>query len=299
MKMNNFISYMKDKKAIIDEYLNRFLPMANEEPEMLHKAMRYSVFSGGKRLRPILIIFATQMFSPDFTSALPAACGVELIHTFSLIHDDLPALDNDTMRRGVPVCHKAFPEYVAILAGDALLTLGIRLISYEGIHWSVSYKKLVKLSNIITFNIGSRGLAGGEMMDLFSQGKKISYDELLFIHTHKTANLISASLEIGGILGGASPKEIEILKKYGTEIGIAFQIKDDILDVEGNPKILGKDIKSDIMAEKATYPAVLGMDKSKKELQERIEKAINYADYFKEDMWFLKNLALFIKNRSA
>ncbi len=296
--MNRFREYLKTKKELIDKYLNSFLPNEDDKPTILHKAMRYAVFSGGKRIRPILTLFGEEMYTGGYTKAIPAACGIELIHTFSLIHDDLPALDNDDFRRGRPTCHKAFSEDVAILCGDALFAEGMRLISYEGVNWSVSPDSIVKITGIITRTLGSRGLVGGEIMDLLSEGKDISYEDLLFIHTHKTADLIRASLEIGAIIGGMGGEALDSLSKFGEEIGIAFQIKDDILDIEGDEKLMGKPVGSDEKNKKATYPLLFGMDKAKKELHDRIDKALNYIEGFGDRAWFLKELAIFIRDRS-
>ncbi len=296
--MNRFREYLKTKKELIDKYLDSFLPKEDDKPTILHKAMRYAVFSGGKRIRPILTLFGEEMYTGGYTKAIPAACGIELIHTFSLIHDDLPALDNDDFRRGRPTCHKAFSEDVAILCGDALFAEGMRLISYEGVNWSVSPDSIVKITGIITRTLGSRGLVGGEIMDLLSEGKDISYEDLLFIHTHKTADLIRASLEIGAIIGGMGGEALDSLSKFGEEIGIAFQIKDDILDIEGDEKLMGKPVGSDEKNKKATYPLLFGMDKAKKELHDRIDKALNYIEGFGDRAWFLKELAIFIRDRS-
>ncbi len=296
--MNDFSIYLKEKKELINKYLDTFLPSVDRKPYILHKAMRYAVFAGGKRLRPILVLFSSEMFSSSYTQAIPAACGIELIHTFSLIHDDLPALDNDDLRRGKPTCHKAFSEDVAILAGDALLVHGLRLIVHEGINWALSPEKLVEIGGVITSVLGTEGLVGGEMEDLLSEGKKIDYEDLLFIHTHKTADFIRASLEIGAIIGGADEDSLSLISKFGYQIGIAFQIKDDILDIEGNEEILGKPIGSDEERKKATYPLLFGMDRAKKELSERVEKALSYIEDFGMRAWFLKDLAFFIRDRS-
>ncbi len=296
--MNRFKEYLNTKKDLIDKYLDSFLPKEDDKPSILHKAMRYAVFSGGKRIRPILTLFGEEMYTGGYTKAIPAACGIELIHTFSLIHDDLPALDNDDLRRGRPTCHKAFSEDVAILCGDALFAEGMRLISYEGVNWSVSPDSMVKIADIITHTLGSRGLVGGEMMDLLSEGKKITYEDLLFIHTHKTADLIRASLEIGAVIGGMDGEALDSLSKFGEEIGIAFQIKDDILDIEGDEKLMGKPVGSDEKNRKATYPLLFGMDRAKKELYDRIDKALSYIERFGERAWFLRELAIFIRDRS-
>ena len=296
--MNKFEEYYKEKIEIVNDYLDKFLPTEEIKPHILHKAMRYAVFSKGKRLRPILVLVGTEMFLGDFDRAIPSACGTELIHTFSLIHDDLPALDDDDFRRGVPTCHRAFSEDVAILCGDALLVLGLRLISYEGLNWGVSHESLIKITDIITNILGTNGLVGGEMMDLLSEDKEISYEDLLFIHIHKTADFIRGSLEIGAILGDADDNSFKLLSKFGHEIGIAFQIKDDILDIEGDEKVLGKPVGSDQKKKKATYPLLFGIEQAKKELSERIEKALSYIEDFGEKAWFLRDLAIFIKNRS-
>ncbi len=296
--MNDFSTYLKEKRELIDRYLDIFLPSEDRRPYILHRAMRYAVFAGGKRLRPILVLFSSEMFSSSYTQAIPAACGVELIHTFSLIHDDLPALDNDDLRRGKPACHRAFSEDVAILAGDALLVHGLRLIIHEGVNWAISSEKLVKIGDVITSVLGTGGLVGGEMEDLLAEGKNIDHEDLLFIHTHKTADFIRASLEIGAMIGNADEKSLSLISKFGHEIGIAFQIKDDILDIEGNEKILGKPVGSDKKKKKATYPLLFGMDRAKKELLDRIEKALSYIEDFGMRAWFLRELAIFIRDRS-
>ncbi len=296
--MNRFEEYLKEKRDLINKYLDSFLPKEDSIPSILHRAMRYAVFSGGKRIRPILTLFGEELYTGGYTQAIPAACGIELIHTFSLIHDDLPALDNDDFRRGKPTCHKAFSEDVAILCGDALFAEGMRLISYEGVNWSVPKEKMIKITDIITQTLGSRGLVGGEMMDLLSEGKNISYEELLFIHIHKTADLIRASLEIGAVIGGMEGEPLDSLSKFGEEIGVAFQIKDDILDVEGNEALMGKPVGSDKKNKKATYPLLFGMDRAKKELYERVDRALGYIEGFGERAWFLKELAIFVRDRS-
>ncbi len=274
--------YLREKKSIIDKRLDQYLPDEHTFPEIIHKAMRYTLFSGGKRFRGILSIAASESVGGNIEDVLPVACGIELIHTYSLIHDDLPAMDNDDMRRGKPASHKVFGEAIAILAGDALLTEAFRIMSEYG-------KKGVieRIIHEISMAIGSRGMIGGQVLDIEFQGKDVDPSTLEYIHKHKTGALILASVRAGGILGGADERELKALTEYGESIGLAFQIKDDILDINGEKEA----------DRKVTFPVVFGMGRSKAILHDLIKSAIKSIEFFNERGVILKELARFIETR--
>jgi len=272
-------SYLKEKKRLVDQSLDKYLPKASVYPQALHKAMRYSLFSGGKRLRPILTIAAAETRNRNTKAVLPAACAVELIHTFSLIHDDLPALDDDDFRRGKPSCHRAFGEDIAILAGDALLTLGFELLG-ESERIGRGFLKPGILITEMAGAIGTSGMIGGQVVDLESQKKKIGARELKYIHEKKTAALITAALRIGGIIGQAPTQELSALTNFGRAMGVCFQLVDDLLDEEkdiGGASYLGRIGRKKTMAK--IKELTLKAGKSLKPLGKRGEtlKAINMA----------------------
>lgn len=251
--------YLDEKKRLVEKALERFLPKETSYPAKLHKAMRYSVFSAGKRLRPLLMLAAADTGKMELDTALPAACAIELIHTFSLIHDDLPALDNDNFRRGKPSCHCAFGEDIAILAGDALLVLGFQLLG-ESERIGQSFLKSGVLIKEMAEAIGTGGMIGGQAADLESQRKKIGLKELLYIHQHKTADLITAALRIGGTIGQVSPRELKGLTNFGQVMGLSFQIVDDLLDEKEDKK-------------GASYPDFMGREKILARVRELAQKA--------------------------
>lgn len=259
----NFEKYLKQKQKIINDAISKYLPPAKAEPRILAKAMRYSVLIGGKRIRPILVLAAAETLGGKLAAVLPTAVAIELIHTYSLIHDDLPAMDNDDLRRGKPASHKVFGEALAILAGDALMTLAYEIISRHTPQKLVPAKKILEVIWEIGTATGFSGMAGGQAVDLVSSSKKISARILEFIHQKKTGALIICSLRCGAILSGASKKELAALTSFGKHLGLAFQIVDDILDVEGTPEKLGKTAGKDKVQQKATYPAVFGLKKAK------------------------------------
>jgi geranylgeranyl diphosphate synthase type II len=258
-------AYVVEKRQVIDRYIDSYLPSPDQCPEKLHAAVRYSVMAGGKRLRPILALAAFETCGRESDVIYPAAVALELIHTYSLIHDDLPCMDDDDIRRGQPTCHKKFGEAVALLAGDALHDLAFNLMARTG-----SSKAVLEL----TESIGTKGMLAGQMADMEAEGREISLDEVIFIHKHKTGRLIRASLRIGAILAGASDDKFEIISGYGEKIGLAFQIIDDILDIEGDTETLGKPIGSDSKNRKATFPAVIGLELSRKTADKLITEAI-------------------------
>ena len=282
----------------IESALDLWLPDAVLPPKSLHEAMRYSVLAEGKRIRPILLYATGQAFGVELTSLDGPACSVEIIHAYSLIHDDLPSMDNDDLRRGRPTCHKAFGEATAILAGDALQTLAFQILATDP---NIKISDLQRLEMIRTLAIasGSKGMAGGQAIDLAAVGKKLDITELENMHTHKTGALIKASVEIGAL----STKKINetlftAISDYAKYIGIAFQVKDDILDIESDTSTLGKPQGSDVSMNKPTYPDLLGLDGAKEMASKLHHKAIKCLDVFDEKAKMLRQIADYIINRS-
>ncbi|MFC1540956.1 polyprenyl synthetase family protein [Candidatus Latescibacterota bacterium] len=281
--------YIALQKNSVDTFLDEYLLPETIKPESIHKAIRYSVFSGGKRFRAALCIAANEVFNGNFDKVLPVAAGIELIHTYSLIHDDLPCMDNDDLRRGKPTLHKVFGENIAVLAGDALNALAFDLVSRA---------EDTRLIQILAKAIGTEGMIGGQVADVESNGlTDIGEDDVKFIHMRKTAKLISASLEMGAVSAGISPDKLERIQEFGSLIGLAFQIVDDILDIESSNEILGKNVGSDEENDKATYPKVYGLDKSKSIATETVVKAKNIIGFLEEDTSILKDMAGFVINR--
>lgn len=291
--------YLQEKKRLTDDALERYVPFSDGHASTIYKAMRYSLFAGGKRLRPILTIASSEAVGGYKDSVLPFACAIELIHTYSLIHDDLPAIDDDDYRRGNLTNHKVYGEAAAILAGDALLTEAFRLMTDSNIISGIEPKTVLDIINDIADAVGASGMVGGQIVDLESEGKEIGLPELEYIHSHKTGALISASVRTGAKLGGGTKEEIELLSMYGSAIGLAFQTVDDILNVEGDETLLGKSVGSDANKKKATYPAVLGIDDSKKTANELIDKAIGYLRHFDDRSEHLRMIARYIGERKA
>jgi geranylgeranyl diphosphate synthase type II len=267
--------YMKDRCRLVDEALDRYLPLADELPISLHKAMRYSVFAGGKRVRPILLLAACEAVGGDLNRAMPAACAMEMIHTYSLIHDDLPAMDDDDFRRGNPTNHKVFGEAIAILAGDALLTEAFVLMSNPEYSGAAEVSRLLPVINEIARCAGSHGMVGGQVVDMESEGKPdVDLATVQYIHTHKTGALIKASVKAGALLGGADETDLAAMTRFGEAVGLAFQIADDILDIEGTTEEIGKDAGSDEARGKATYPAIVGLAEAKQRAGELVGMAL-------------------------
>ncbi len=265
-------AYLAERRRLVDEALDRVLPPETAPPPSVHRAMRYSVLAGGKRLRPILVIAGAEAVGAGADRVLPTACALELIHTYSLIHDDLPAMDDDDFRRGRPTNHKVFGEAVAILAGDALLTLAFRLIADNAAHLADGRVICQVIADVATA-AGTEGMVGGQVMDIESEGRAVTPEMLDAIHTRKTAALIRASLRAGALLGGAAPAALHAVTAAGERLGLAFQIVDDILDVEGNLEELGKSAGSDERKRKATYPALHGLDASRQRARMLIQEA--------------------------
>jgi geranylgeranyl diphosphate synthase type II len=290
-------AYLEEKGRLIDACLDRLLPDRETFPSSLHQAMRYCLFAGGKRIRPALAFAAAEAVGGNPDLIVEEACALELIHTFTLIHDDLPSMDNDDFRRGMPSTHKVFGEAMAILAGDALQTEAFKILACGYARGAHKAEDMVAIIKILAEASGSKGIVGGQVVDLDSEGKMIDATQLEYIHSHKTGSLIAASVIMGGILGGASPEEIELLKRYGESIGHAFQIADDILDVEGSKEKLGKNTGSDQKKSKATYPSIIGMDESRKKLKEYYQRALDAIQSFDQQADHLRNIALYIIQR--
>jgi len=292
--------YLKDRCKLVDEALEKMLPGEGDLPVSLHKSMRYSVFAGGKRIRPILMLAACEAVGGDIVLAMPAACAMEMIHTYSLIHDDLPAMDNDDFRRGKPTNHKVFGEAVAILAGDALLTQAFIAMSNSSYAARVPSVTLLAAINEIGHCAGSYGMVGGQVVDMESEGKPdIDLPTVQYIHTHKTGALIKASVKAGALLGAADEKALAALTRYGEVVGLAFQIADDILDIEGTTEQIGKDAGSDEARGKATYPAVVGLPDSKKRAAELVDMALESLAGFDRKAEPLREIARYIVFRKS
>ena len=292
--------YLKEQCARIDTALDKYLPKETELPHSLHKAMRYSVFAGGKRVRPILMLAACQAVGGDTARAIPAACAMEMIHTYSLIHDDLPAMDDDDFRRGNPTNHKVFGEAIAILAGDALLTEAFKLISDPRSAGNCDPTAQLAVIREIATCAGSYGMVGGQVVDMESEGnREIDLATVQYIHTHKTGALIKAAVKSGAILGGADEKQLAAITRYGEAAGLAFQIADDILDIEGTTEEIGKDAGSDEARGKATYPAVMGLSAAKEEAQAMMDEALQALDVFGVEAEPLREIAKYIVKRKS
>lgn len=288
--------FFEEDHRLVDAELERLLPAENERPSLIHQAMRYSVFAGGKRLRPILCIEAFRIFSDETPAVLPVACAMEFIHTYSLIHDDLPALDNDDLRRGRPTCHKKFGEAMAILAGDGLLTLAFEALAGA----PVPQAERVALIREVASAAGTReGMVGGQVADLEAEGKDVTPELLEYIHRSKTAALISASILSGAIAGGASQADQDRLRTFGGLIGWAFQVTDDILDVEESSSALGKTAGKDQAQQKATYPALFGLKKSHDFARELAARAMGALETFGARAANLRELGEFLVLRRA
>jgi geranylgeranyl diphosphate synthase type II len=287
-------SYISRKNILINDELNKIIN-SSKDSSLLIKAMSYSLLSGGKRIRPVLCIAASEAIGGNEYDVLSAACALEMIHTYSLIHDDLPAMDNDSLRRGKPTSHVAFNESTAILAGDALLTLAFQILS--SIHTNNNAAKWLKVIYVVSLAAGYRGMIEGQMRDMASENSDISLKELEDMHSLKTGALIEASVESGAILGNGNTEQIEQLKIYAKNIGLAFQITDDLLNVKGDPAITGKAAGSDKTRNKCTYPALLGVTGSKNHAKKIITDALHAIETFDNKSDSLRALALYIIER--
>jgi len=290
-------SYLQRRRCLVDEALERWIPGEKEFPPQVHRAMHYSLFAGGKRLRPILALASVEAVGGRISHALPLACSLELIHTYSLIHDDLPPMDNDDWRRGKPTSHKVFGEALAILAGDALLTEAFHLATRPDLMKGVPPQRRIQALWHLARAAGSLGMIGGQAMDILSQGEDVEADLLEYIHSHKTGALIAASVAVGAIIGGASVRQFRALEEYGEKLGLAFQITDDLLDVEGEEGILGKTVGKDRSKGKATFPALFGIPESRRRAENLIAEALLSLASFDRRADPLREIAKFILKR--
>jgi geranylgeranyl diphosphate synthase type II len=286
--------YLVARQTEIDRALDRFLPKASFPPATIHKAMRYSLFAGGKRLRPILCLAAAKACGGRTNAALPLACAVECIHTYSLIHDDLPSMDNDDLRRGRATCHKVFGDGIAILAGDALLTIAFEIAMQAR---PTSRYDLRDFFREITSAAGSRKLIAGQVADLEAEGRRINRAQLRYIHENKTAALLTASVRLGAMAAHATAKELAAITAFGRALGLAFQVIDDILDVTQTSEKLGKSAGKDVAAKKATYPAVIGLEKSRVEARRLTREANGALKSLGENAIVLRALADYLLQR--
>lgn len=289
-------AYMAQRKTLIEEALDKSLPVA--EPKKIYDSMRYSLLAGGKRLRPILCLATCELIGGTVEMALPAACAIEMIHTMSLIHDDLPAMDNDDYRRGQPTNHKLYGEDIAILAGDGLLAHAFELVASQT--KNVDPQNLLQVVTRLGRAVGAMGLVGGQVVDLECEGKSdVNVETLNFIHTRKTGALLEACVVCGAILAGATPEDIQRLSRYAQRIGLAFQIIDDILDITSTPEELGKSVGKDVRAQKVTYPRIWGLEASREEAKKLTEAAIAELAPYGEKAEPLRAIAQLIVTRKS
>lgn len=292
-----FKNYLDEHKKLIESSIDSYLAELTY-PEVIAEGMKYAILNGGKRLRPILLFMTLDILGKDKTKGIASGVGIEMIHSYSLVHDDLPALDNDDFRRGKLTTHKKFGEAEGILIGDALLTHAFYILTARNSH--LAPEQIVEIVKLTSSYAGINGMIGGQMMDIASEGKRIDMETLKYIHSNKTGKLIKLPVEIGCVIGEATPEEKETLIKFSELIGLAFQIKDDILDIEGDFLTLGKPVGSDQELEKSTYPALIGLNESKELLKNTIEeaKSILVERFGEEKSGILLKLADYIGNRN-
>ena len=291
--------YLTKKKLLIEQEMASLMPGGKGLTGKLHEAMSYSLEAGGKRIRPILTLAACEAVGGEMQRVMPAACAMEFVHTYSLIHDDLPAMDNDDYRRGKPTCHRAFNEATAILAGDALLTAAFEIMSNSDLFKGASLETVMDTTHDIARAAGAAGMVGGQQADMEAEGKEVDLPTLEFIHTHKTGALILASVKAGAKLGGGNKDQISALTKYAEIAGLAFQVADDILDVTGSTESLGKDAGSDEARKKATYPSILGLKEAKARAAELLDMAIDSLKDFDDKADPLRDIARYIVDRNS
>jgi geranylgeranyl diphosphate synthase type II len=287
-------SYLADRAALVDAAMDAYLPSAKERPSTIHEAMRYAIFAGGKRLRPVLCLAAAEACGGEAADALAPACAVELMHTYSLVHDDLPAMDDDDLRRGRPTCHKVYGEGMAVLCGDALLTEAFLVLSQTPV--TKRYGTRDHIAELAETG-GSRKLIGGQVMDLEGEGKKLTRKELVRIHEAKTAALITTSLRLGAMTANATPAKLDALTSFGHNLGLAFQVIDDILDVTQSTEMLGKTAGKDQAVDKATYPSIIGLRASRKEAAKLTKAAMDALKPFGKKAKRLEQIAAHLIKR--
>jgi len=296
-KIRELKTYLREKKATVDAVLRQYAPLSEGPAARLIEAMRYSLFSEGKRLRPILCIAGCEAVGGTEEAVLPVACALEFIHAYSLIHDDLPLMDDDDLRRGKPTNHKVFGDAIALLAGDALLTEAFHLMAATSNASPISAQKNLEAIRLIADAAGCGGMVGGQAVDIQSEGAVADADLVTYMHTHKTGALINASVVSGALLAGATDDQLLALASFGKQIGLAFQISDDILDIEGDTRSLGKRTGADAEKGKMTYPAVLGLAESRRIQSELILNAVRALDLFDHKADPLRQIAEYIIER--
>ena len=289
--------YLKEKQRLVNDALERFLPPVADPTRNLVESMRYSLFAGGKRLRPILCLGAAEALGKDPELCLPVACSLEMIHTYSLIHDDLPAMDDDDLRRGKPTNHVVFGEAMAILAGDGLLTEAFYVLSNHAENELINPTKLLEIIRVISEAAGCRGMVGGQTIDLESEGKKIEPSLLEQMHSRKTAALITAAVESGAVAAGADDEARKALIDYGKHFGLAFQITDDVLDVTGDSEEMGKPVGSDEAKNKSTFPALFGLEKAREKARFHVNRAVESLKLFDDKATPLRELVKYLLKR--
>ncbi|MCK5417720.1 MAG: polyprenyl synthetase family protein [Desulfobacterales bacterium] len=289
-------SYLTSQKKRINRALESLLK-TSDKPDRILEAMTYSLMAGGKRIRPVLCVAAAEAAGGNPEDALPAACALEMVHTYSLIHDDLPAMDDDALRRGKPTCHMAFDEATAILTGDALLTLAFQTLASIELSNAEQAAKWLRVIRLISYAAGYCGMIQGQMLDITSEGRQLTLAELKSLHRLKTGALIEASISSGAVLGGLNSNRISMLESYAQNIGLAFQVTDDILNVEGDPEIMGKAVGTDKLRNKSTYPSLLGLKKSKDFAGKLVENALQALETFDQKAEPLRAIAKYIVER--
>jgi len=289
-------TYLNQKQNQVNEAIQQILQ--NNSSQRIVQAMMYSVMAGGKRLRPILCTAAAEAVGGNSADVLPAGCAIEMIHTYSLIHDDLPAMDNDDLRRGKPTCHVAFDEATALLAGDALLTLAFQVLSSLDHNEQLSASKQLEIIHIISTAAGYNGMIEGQMRDMASEGIPLSTEELKELHARKTGALIEASTRSGAVLGGGTPHQIDKLSSYARCVGLAFQVRDDVLNVEGDPAVMGKAVGTDDSRDKNTFPSLIGLEPSKAYAETLVKNALKEIDDFDKKADPLRAIASYIIERN-
>ncbi len=292
-------AYLQERRELVNRALAAYLPAVRGPAFRVVQAMHYSLFAGGKRLRPILCLAAAEAAGGGQEEALPLACALEMIHTYSLIHDDLPAMDDDDLRRGQPTCHKQFDEATAILAGDGLLTEAFYTLAAAAPRFQGREALLLEVQELLSEAAGYRGMVGGQMLDLMAEGRRVTLKELEMVHRLKTGALITAATRAGALAGGGSRPQVAALTAYGERFGLAFQITDDLLDVEGEAAEMGKAPGMDQKRQKATYPALLGVETSRQWAGRLVQEALDELEPFKERAAPLRELVRYLLGRRS
>jgi geranylgeranyl diphosphate synthase type II len=292
-------AYLEERRGLVNRSLEAYLPAVRGPAFRVVQAMHYSLFAGGKRLRPILCLAGAEAVGGDAGEVLPVACALEMIHTYSLIHDDLPAMDDDDLRRGQPTCHKKFDEATAILAGDGLLTAAFQIMADAAARYEGREAALLDVIQLIAAAAGYQGMVGGQMLDLQAEGREVTLKELETIHRLKTGALLTASVRAGALLAGGTRAEVTALTSYGEKFGLAFQVTDDLLDVEGETAEMGKAAGMDAQRRKATYPGVLGVEETRAWAKRLVDTAVTDLEGFGEKAEPLREIARYLLIRRS